>query len=88
MIALGRFVIIGLLVLSVVYIVSLLRLRAKKRDALEDDWRDDGRKGDVDDYVDDGMRKSQKLRRWSLFALVYALPICIVLTIVYLTNFH
>jgi len=88
MIALGRFVIVGLLVLSIVYIVSLLRLRAKKRDALEDDWRVDGRKGDVDDFVDDGLRKSQKLRRWSLFALVYGLPICIVLTIVYLTNFH
>lgn len=88
MIALGRFWIVGLLVLSIVYIVWLLRLRAKKRDALEEDWHEDGRQGEMDDYVDLGLRKSQKLRRWSLFALVYGVPICIVLTIVYLTNFH
>ncbi|WP_299937984.1 hypothetical protein [uncultured Pelagimonas sp.] len=88
MIALGRLLIIGLVVLSVVYLITLLRLRAQKRAELEDEWRDVGQPGDLDTFVDAGLEKHQKLRRWSLFALVYGLPICIVAIIIYLTNFH
>ncbi len=88
MFALGRLVIVGLVVLSVIYVIALIRLRAHRREKLKDEWVKGGGKGDFHDYVDDGLEKHQKLRRWSLFALVYGLPICIVAIIIYLTNFH
>lgn len=88
MIALARLLLIGLVVLSVVYVLLLLRLRAGKRDDLEDEWQQGDRDDKLDSYVETGLKEHQTLRRWSLFALVYGLPICIVITIIYLTNFH
>lgn len=85
MLALMRFLILGFVVCSVVYGALWFYLRARRRELLEAEFADTG---SVEDHVRDALPAYDKRRTRFLFWAVYILPLCIVVAIVYFTNYH
>jgi hypothetical protein len=88
MIALARLFIIGFLVLTVVYVCLSLYSRAVRREKLETWYEEEGRPGDLDRYVADGLKEYDRSLRRKLILGVYVVPLTLMCTIIYLTNFH
>ena len=87
MLALARFFILGFVVLTVVYLSVSAWSRAVRRDKLEAQW-DETRRGDRDTFVKARLRDYDNSLRRKLILGVYVVPILLLGTIVYLTNFH
>ena len=88
MFALGRLLVIGFLVLSVVYICLSLYSRAVRRDKLEKEWDEEIQQGDRETFVEAGLRDYDGSLRRQLLWGVYIVPLTIISVIIYLTNFH
>ncbi|MEN8657165.1 hypothetical protein [Marivita sp.] len=88
MFALGRLLVIGFLVLSVVYICLSLYSRAVRRDKLEKEWDEEIQQGDRETFVEAGLRDYDGSLRRKLIWGVYIVPLTIISVIIYLTNFH
>ena len=88
MLALARLLIVGFLVLSVVYVSLSLYSRAVRRGKLEDRYEEEGRPGDRDAYVAAGLADYDRSLRRKLILGVYVVPLVVMCTIIYLTNFH
>jgi Ca2+/Na+ antiporter len=88
MFALGRLLVIGFLVLSVVYICLSLYSRAVRRDKLEKEWDEEIQQGDRETFVEEGLRDYDGSLRRKLIWGVYIVPLTIISVIIYLTNFH
>ncbi|MDD9732625.1 hypothetical protein PVW46_22235 [Mameliella sp. AT18] len=89
MFALARFLIMAAVVLTVVYGSLWFYLRARRRELLETDWAaDPAETRSQEDYVRDALEEFDRRRHRTLVLLVYAVPLCLVTLIVYLTNFH
>ncbi len=88
MAALARLLVIGFIVLTVIYISLSLYSRAVRRGKLKTWWEEEGRPGDLDSYVEQGLRDYDGSLRRKLILGVYVVPICLVTLIIYLTNFH
>ena len=87
MLALARFLILGFLALSVVYVCVSLYSRAVRRDKLRAAWEENP-KGDRDAFVKQGLQEYDGSLRRKLILGVYVVPLLLVSVIVYLTNFH
>lgn len=87
MFALARLLVIGLFVLTIVYICLSLYSRAVRRGKLESEWDEKGREGDRDTFVRDGLERYDGSLRRKLILGVYVVPICVVSFIIYATNF-
>ncbi|MCC1491385.1 hypothetical protein [Cognatishimia sp. F0-27] len=87
MLALARLLIVGFLVLTVVYICLSLYSRAVRRSKLAEWWEEEGRPGDKDVYIEDGLKEYDQSLRRKLILGVYIVPMALIATIVYLTNF-
>lgn len=88
MIALARLLVIGFVVLTVLYVALSLYSRSVRRSKLKVWWEEEGRPGDLESYVDQGLKDYDGSLRRKLILGVYVLPICAVSLIIYLTNFH
>ena len=88
MFALGRLVVIGFLVLSVVYICLSLYSRAVRRDKLEKEWDEEIQQGDRETFVQAGLREYDGSLRRKLILGVYIVPMVVISLIIYFTNFH
>ncbi len=88
MAALARLLVIGFIVLTVIYISLSLYSRSVRRGKLKTWWEEEGRPGDLDSYVEQGLRDYDGSLRRKLILGVYVVPICLVTLIIYLTNFH
>ncbi|MBM2323370.1 MULTISPECIES: hypothetical protein [Marivita] len=88
MFALGRLLVIGFLVLSVVYICLSLYSRAVRRDKLEKEWDEEIREGDRETFVEGGLREYDGSLRRKLILGVYIVPLTVISVIIYFTNFY
>jgi Ca2+/Na+ antiporter len=88
MLALGRLLVVGFLVLSVVYICLSLYSRAVRRDKLEREWDEEIQQGDREEFVKAGLRDYDGSLRRKLILGVYIVPLTVISVIIYLTNFH
>lgn len=88
MAALGKLLIIAFLVLTVVYVSLSLYSRAVRRAKLESWYEDEGRPGDRETYIETGLQDYDRSLRRKLILGVYILPLMLMVTIIYLTNFH
>lgn len=88
MLALGRLLVVGFLVLSVVYICLSLYSRAVRRDKLEREWDEEVQTGDREAFVKAGLRDYDGSLRRKLILGVYIVPLTVISVIIYLTNFH
>lgn len=87
MAALLRLIIIGFLVLTVIYVVVSIWSRRTRAEKLRREWEDTGRPGDLDSFVEAGLRDYDGSLRRKLILLVYVVPVIVVGTLIYITNF-
>lgn len=88
MAALARLLIIGFVVCTVIYISLSLYSRAVRRGKLKEWWQEEGKPGDLETYVQQGLAEYDKSLRRKLIWGVYVVPFFSVVTIIYFTNFH
>lgn len=88
MIALARLMVIGFVVLTVIYVSLSLYSRSVRRGKLKLWWEEEGRPGDLETYVDKGLKEYDGSLRRKLILGVYVVPVCLVALIIYLTNFY
>jgi len=87
MIASLRFFVIGFLILTAVYIALSVYSRAVRRRKLMREWEDEIGYGDRDDYVRDGLKDYDRSLRRKLILGVYVVPVLVIGTIIYITNY-
>jgi len=87
MVAFLRLVVFGFLILSVIYVIVSFWSRSVRRRKLEQEWNDSGRPGDKETYVTEGMAQYDRSLRRKLIMLIYVVPVVVVGTIIYVTNF-
>ncbi len=87
MLALLKLILIGGVVLTVIYIALSLWSRRMRRGKLEREWQDTGRPGDMDGFVEAGLKEYDGSVRRKLIWGVYVVPVAAVAVIIYLTNF-
>jgi|AntRauMFilla1563_2_1112583.scaffolds.fasta_scaffold127260_2 hypothetical protein len=84
--AFGRMAILLIVVLTVVYVCLYFYWRAGVKMRLEEDWVQEGRPGDRDEWVDGRIAPhAARIRRW-LVAFVYVLPLVGLSVFIYVTN--
>ena len=88
MLAFIKLIVIGGVVLTAIYIALSLWSRRVRRGKLRREWQDTGRPGDEDAYVEAGLKEYDGSVRRKLILGVYVIPIIVIGTIIYLTNFH
>ncbi len=87
MFALGRLVVIGFVVLSIIYVVLSFYSRGVRRRKLREQWDQEGMTGDRDAWVEEGLQDYDGSLRRKLLLGVYVVPTLLVALIIYLTNF-
>ena len=88
MIALSRLVVFGFIILSVIYIGLSFYSRGVRRRKLKEWWEEEGRPGELDAYVDKGLKEYDGSLRRKLILGVYVIPVTVVAAIIYFTNFY
>lgn len=87
MLALLRLIIALLIVLTVVYVCLSLYSRRVRRGKLEAAWEMEGRRGDRDAFIRQGLAEYDGSLRRKLILGVYVVPLTAIAIIVYVTNF-
>lgn len=87
MLALGRLVVIGFVVLTIIYVALSFYSRAVRKSKLVAEWDEEGMEGDKDAFVQQGLDDYDSSLRRKLILGVYVVPVIIVSVIIYLTNF-
>jgi hypothetical protein len=88
MFALLRLSVIGIIVLTVIYVCLSFYSRAVRRGKLEAEWEEEGMTGDRDAFVRAGLEDYDGSLRRKLILGVYVVPVCVVIALIYFTNFH
>ena len=88
MFAFLRLAVIGLIVLTVIYVCLSFYSRAVRRGKLEAEWDETGMTGDRDAFIEEGLRDYDGSLRRKLILGVYIIPITLVAALIYFTNFH
>jgi hypothetical protein len=87
MFAFLRFFIAGFVILTVIYVAVSLYSRSMRRAKLEREWDEEIRDGDRDGFVREGLEHYDRSLRRKLILGVYVVPVLIVGTIIYITNY-
>lgn len=92
MIAFLRLALVGLIVMSIFYVVISIYSRSVRREKLEKQWDENAPPG-ADAaarraYIEDGLREYRSSLRRKLIILVYVVPSLLVLVLLYLVNFY
>lgn len=85
MLGMIRLFVILFVVLTIIYICLSLYSRSRCRSRLENEW--DVNKGPQEAFVEEGMRDYDQSLRKKLILGVYVVPTCLIILIIYLTNF-
>lgn len=88
MIGFVRFLLIGLVGLSVLYWLLSIYSRSLARERLEEEWAEEGEIGDREAYVDKGMAEYETSLRKKLVLLVFVVPVVVFLVMFYVVNFR
>ncbi|CUH62334.1 hypothetical protein TG4357_00022 [Thalassovita gelatinovora] len=88
MFGLARFLIIGFVILTLIYTGVSLWSRSVRKAKLKKEWEEEIRKGDKEDFVDEGLEDYSHSFRRKLILLVYVVPVLLVLLIIYLVNMN
>jgi hypothetical protein len=88
MVTLAYLLVIGFVVLTVVYVALSLWSRSVRRARLARDWEQEGHSGDRAAFIREGMERYRHSLRRKLLLGVYVVPVIVVGTIIYLTNFR
>ena len=88
MFALLRLSVVGFIVLTVIYIGLSLYSRAVCRKRLNREWEEEHPTVDRATFVKDGLDTYDSSLRRKLILGVYVVPVCVVVFIVYVTNFQ
>jgi hypothetical protein len=86
MFAFARLIVMGLVILTIIYVCLSLYSRAVRRGKLRDKWVDGPQKVDRDTFVQRGLEKYDGSIRRKLILGVYIVPVITVGVIIYLTN--
>ena len=86
MFGLLRLLVVGFVVLTIIYVIVSIWSRSVRRDKLENEWDEEVKKGDREDFVEDGLEDYDGSFRRKLIWLVYIVPVVIVLVIIYMVN--
>ncbi|MGB7241113.1 MAG: hypothetical protein WBC93_03370, partial [Sulfitobacter sp.] len=78
MFALGRLVVLGFVILTVIYICLSLYSRAVRRGKLRAEWDENNGPGDRDAFVDKGLEDYDGSLRRKLILGVYVVPVILV----------
>ncbi|SHJ46897.1 hypothetical protein SAMN05444000_10943 [Shimia gijangensis] len=87
MFAMARLMVIGFVVLTIVYVCLSFYSRAVRRGKLNAKWDEEGMTGDKDAWVQEGLKDYDGSLRRKLILGVYIIPVILMITIIYLTNF-
>lgn len=87
MLALGRLLFFGLIILTVIYVCLSFYSRAVRRDKLRAEWHEGEQDKTLETFVDEGLEDYDGSLRRKLILGVYVVPVGLVSLIVYLTNF-
>ena len=87
MAALARLLVVGFVVLTIIYFCLSWYSRAVRRDKLEKEWDTEIQEGDREAFVREGLADYDSSLRRKLILGVYVIPVLLVGTIIYLTNF-
>ena len=82
-----RFLLIGFILMSIVYVTVWFYSRSVRREKLEDQWDAEKPEGiDRDAFIAAGMDKYHNSLRPKLLLLIYVIPTIVVGAIVYIVN--
>ena len=87
MLALGRLVVIGFIVLTVIYVCLSFYSRSVRKSKLKKKWHEGKQLVDRDTFVQRGLERYDGSIRRKLILGVYVVPIVVIAVIIYLTNF-
>lgn len=88
MMAFVRLAVMGLIVMTVFYVLIGIYVRSLRRERLEEIWEEQGRIGDRDDFVRAGMAAYNKSLRPKLLIFVYIIPTILFVATIYFTNYQ
>lgn len=86
MFAFARLIVMGLVILTIIYVCLSLYSRAVRRGKLRKKWVDGPQKVDRETFVQRGLEKYDGSIRRKLILGVYIVPVITVGVIIYLTN--
>lgn len=78
---------IGLVVLTVIYVIVTIYSRSVRRGKLEAEFDEDIREGDRETFIRDGLKAYERSFRRKLILGVYVVPILVVIGLIYAMNF-
>lgn len=78
---------IGLVVLTVIYVIVTIYSRSVRRGKLETEFDEEIREGDRQAFIRDGLKDYEKSFRRKLILGVYVVPILAVIGLIYAVNF-
>lgn len=84
--ALARLLVVLMVISTVAYVSLWFYLRAAQRDRLEQAWEEEGRPGNRDLYIAEGLERERLVLQRKLLLGVYVVPVLAVTIIVYLAN--
>ncbi len=87
MFALARLLVIGFVALTIIYVSLSFYSRSVRRGKLKKEWADEDRVGDGEAFVQEGLKEYDQSLRRKLILGVYIIPVILVITMIYLTNF-
>ncbi|MGR3321379.1 MAG: hypothetical protein ACU0DK_05550 [Pseudooceanicola sp.] len=87
MFALFQLLVVGFIVLTVIYAGVSLWSRQVRRGKLRKRWEEEGRPGDRDAYIREGLEDYDDSFRRKLILLVYIVPLAVIGAIIYAVNF-
>ena len=84
--ALGRLLLVLLVVSTIAYVSLWFYLRASQRERLEQEWEQEGRPGNRDIYVNEGLDRDRLALQRKLLLGVYVVPAVLLTAVVYFAN--
>ena len=85
--ALGRLVVVLLIIATIAYFSLYFYARAAQRERLQEEWEDLGRPGNRDVYVDEGLERRRYDLQRKLILGVFVVPFAIVGLVIYVSNY-
>jgi len=82
-----RLMLIALVGLTVIYVIVSIWSRQVRRGKLRDQWEEEGRPGEMEAFVRQGLEAYDGSFRRKLILLVYVVPLAVVGFIIYAVNY-
>ncbi|RVT85824.1 hypothetical protein DXV76_08765 [Rhodobacteraceae bacterium CCMM004] len=85
--AVARLALMGFVVLGIIYVLVSIYSRSVRTERLEKRWEEEGRPGDRDTYVQEGLAEYDGSVRRKLILGVFVVPVIVVGSLIYAINF-